>query len=197
MKKCAITSALQDFLSKRVRDAQLCLQRLMHVLLFCLFQVGYKVGAYDILDNLTFGELDIESRFSISSMRDRWCRDVTPKTIIRGFLIWDFLPSRQLPNLHAIDFGLVYKKTFAKLCCTRNLQKPTFLSLSARCFRWFSALLCVACKPFITPLLSRLPEDEFSKYIYWFIVKEKRVLWVCEWYLLGWYNVRRQTIEGA
>lgn len=49
--------------------------------------VGYKVGAYDILDNLTFGELDIESRFSISSMRDRWCRDVTPKTIIRGFLI--------------------------------------------------------------------------------------------------------------
>eukprot|EP00057_Strongylocentrotus_purpuratus_P033579 XP_791972.4 PREDICTED: paladin [Strongylocentrotus purpuratus] len=51
------------------------------------FQHWMKTVAYDILDHLTFGELDIESRFSISSMRDRWCREATPKTIIRGFLI--------------------------------------------------------------------------------------------------------------
>ncbi|XP_041485535.1 paladin-like [Lytechinus variegatus] len=49
--------------------------------------VGYKVGAYDILDQLSFGELDIESRFGSSSMRDRWCREINPKSIVRGYIV--------------------------------------------------------------------------------------------------------------
>ncbi|XP_071498608.1 paladin-like [Diadema antillarum] len=49
--------------------------------------VGHKIGAYDVLDTLSFGELDVKSQFAASSLHGRWCREPSPKNPIRGHLI--------------------------------------------------------------------------------------------------------------
>ncbi len=48
--------------------------RLNVLICFFVFQTGRKIGAYEILDNLHFHDLDGDDKPPVSTMRDRWSR---------------------------------------------------------------------------------------------------------------------------